>query len=276
MWQSFTAGQNAFLVKVEAHGGGQVQTGTLEIYVGEGTAGELLHQQTYTTSSAVNWKSISLTNPVQLIEGQQYTIRFTNYNWDFSNDPYAGGVCNWNATLDYAFKTYIVTSVEDNTTLAIGNGRVGIGTNTPREKLEVVGNICHTGSIGACSDKRYKTDFQTIANPLEKIQQLNGLYYNWKQSEFPDKQFTDERQLGVIAQEVEVFFPEIVMTDDEGYKSVDYSKLTPVLLEAIKEQQTIIQNMEAKMHAMEAGLLSKLAALESKMDSGHASLNADE
>lgn len=121
-----------------------------------------------------------------------------------------------------------------------GNGNVGIGTNNPTQRLHVVGNICYTGGIGACSDIRYKENFSSLENSLQKIRSLNGMYYHWKQDEFPDMHFTNERQLGFAAQEVEKLFPELVITDSKGYKSVDYGRLTPVLVEAIKEQQAMI------------------------------------
>ena len=52
---------------------------------------------------------------------------------------------------------------------------------------------------------------------------------------FKDKNFNDNKQVGLIAQEVEKIYPELVQTDNEGFKSIDYAKLTPILVEAIKE-----------------------------------------
>jgi hypothetical protein len=125
-----------------------------------------------------------------------------------------------------------------------GNGNVGIGTISPGQKLSVTGNICATGTIGACSDIRYKTNFSPLDNALHNILQLQGYYYFWKQDEFPDKEFSAKRQIGFTAQELEVLFPEIVQTDTEGYKSVDYSRMTPILVEAIKEQQKQIEALQ--------------------------------
>jgi len=118
-----------------------------------------------------------------------------------------------------------------------GNGNVGIGTSAPAQKLQVAGSICATGTIGSCSDIRYKQNFSPIAHSLSSLLTLNGFYYFWKKDEYPDMQFTDERQLGFSAQDVEKLFPEVVTTDASGYKSVDYGRLTPILVEAIKEQQ---------------------------------------
>lgn len=122
---------------------------------------------------------------------------------------------------------------------------VGIGTTSPTQKLYVAGNICATGSIGGCSDIRYKKDITPITNALSNVMQLRGVNYFLKTKEFPEKQFTNTRQIGIIAQEIEKIYPEVVLTDKDGYKSVDYSRLTPILLEAIKEQQKIIDNQQS-------------------------------
>ena len=109
----------------------------------------------------------------------------------------------------------------------------------------MAGNICATGSIGGCSDIRYKKDITPITNALSNVMQLRGVNYFLKTKEFPEKQFTNTRQIGIIAQEIEKIYPEVVLTDKDGYKSVDYSRLTPILLEAIKEQQKIIDNQQS-------------------------------
>ena len=127
------------------------------------------------------------------------------------------------------------------------NGNIGIGTTTPTEKLHVVGNICYTGTSATCSDRRYKKDIRPIKNSLAAINAIEGIYYKWKTNKFTDKAFSKNRQIGFIAQEVEKYFPEVVLTDDAGYKSVDYGRLTPVLFRAIKEQQEIIEQQAGQM-----------------------------
>ncbi len=112
--------------------------------------------------------------------------------------------------------------------------------------VDVSGAIC-ASAFNACSDIRYKTNFSSINNALQSVLSLNGIYYDWKTNEFPDKHFTNARQLGFSAQEIEKLFPEIVQTDAEGYKSVDYGKLTPVLVEAVKEQQSQIDELKKEI-----------------------------
>ncbi len=154
-------------------------------------------------------------------------------------------------------------------------GNVGIGVGAPTEKLHVfgnlrvAGNICYSGTIGACSDLRYKKNFSKIENPLNKVLSLNGLHYDWRVDEFKENNFTKDRQIGFIAQEIEKIFPEMVFTDEKGYKSVDYSRLTPVLVEAIKEQQKMINELKTNNQKLE----SNNQKLESRLDNLEAILN---
>jgi hypothetical protein len=131
-------------------------------------------------------------------------------------------------------------------------GSVGIGTQTPSANLAVVGNICYTGSIGGCSDARYKKEVAILSGSLDKLKQLRGVSYRWKKDEYPDQHFDDREHIGFIAQEIEKLYPEVVMTDSAGYKSVDYGRLTPVLVEAVKEQQKTIESLTARLEALEA------------------------
>ena len=116
-------------------------------------------------------------------------------------------------------------------------GNVGIGTETPSQKLHVIGNILATGTITP-SDIRYKINIQPLKGALSNLLQLNGVTYYLNSQEFPEWKFEDNLQYGLIAQEVEKVYPGIVKNiDQNGYKGVDYVKLIPVLIESIKEQQ---------------------------------------
>lgn len=125
-------------------------------------------------------------------------------------------------------------------------GNVGIGTTAPSERLHVIGNILASGTITP-SDRRFKTNINTLTGALPKLMQLRGVTYDMNE-EHKDKGLGEGTQIGVIAQEVEEVYPELVITNKEtGYKGVDYSKFTPVLIEAVKEQQTEIDELEAKL-----------------------------
>ncbi len=144
-------------------------------------------------------------------------------------------------------------------------GFVGVGTPTPGYRLSVngdlsvCGTIRYTGAVAVCSDIRYKTNIAAIPNALSDVLKIQGVNYFWKLKEFPEKQFSNEKQIGFIAQDLEKIYPELVLTDKEGYKSVDYPKLTPILVEAIKEQQRIINSQKAEIQ----NLNNKFEGLES-------------
>lgn len=118
-------------------------------------------------------------------------------------------------------------------------------------------NIYYTGALTNNSDQRFKTDIHPLAGALEKISALNPVRFKWNQSFFnaykiekPSKE-QSQVQVGLIAQEVEKVFPEVVQTAESGYKSIDYIKLTPLLLQGIKEQQKQIEDLKKRIEALE-------------------------
>jgi hypothetical protein len=95
-----------------------------------------------------------------------------------------------------------------------------------------------------------------ITGAIDKLDRLHGVSFNWRKDKYPKKEFYDKSQLGLIAQEVKEVFPELVMQDNDGYYSVDYAKLTPVLIEAIKEQQKQIETLSKRIDELEEAKLS--------------------
>ena len=144
------------------------------------------------------------------------------------------------------------TSSRTNALVVQKNGNVGLGI-TPTEKLHVAGNALFSGTVTAncgvlvCSDLRYKRNIIPVQSTLGNVLKLQSIYYYWDTQLYAAKGFNEDRQIGFAAQELETLFPEMVHTDEEGYKTVDYCKLTPVLVEALKEQQEIINTLQAKL-----------------------------
>ena len=129
--------------------------------------------------------------------------------------------------------------------------------NNSTYKLQVAGDIYSTTNIRAASgvyannvlltsDKRFKKNIVPLENSLSKILALDGVNYHWRKAEFPEKNFSESPQIGFIAQDVEKVFPELVQTDDKGFKSVNYVQLVPALVEAIKELSRKIGVLESK------------------------------
>jgi hypothetical protein len=109
--------------------------------------------------------------------------------------------------------------------------------------LYVNGNIWANGTTYA-SDARFKTDITPIGSPLQKLLQIEGVEYKMKSTEFVKNNFSDQRQMGLLAQNVEKIVPEAV-NELDGYKGVDYARLVPLLIESIKEQQKQIDELKA-------------------------------
>ncbi len=92
------------------------------------------------------------------------------------------------------------------------------------------------------SDSALKENLKPIQGAVERIQLIAGYTFTWKQDS------TNTQDIGVIAQEVEVVFPEAVTENPEqGTKLVYYYKLVPVLIEAIKEQQEVIEEQQKEI-----------------------------
>ncbi|HUT29124.1 MAG TPA: tail fiber domain-containing protein [Sedimentisphaerales bacterium] len=120
--------------------------------------------------------------------------------------------------------------------------------------LHVEGNITYTGSCSDVSDIRLKENITPLRNAVEKVSCLKGIYFNNK------GESSDNREVGVIAQDVEKVLPELVSTNKQGYKSVDYTKLTPVLIEAVKELKAENESLKQRLEALEKTLQQLQAA----------------
>ena len=158
----------------------------------------------------------------------------------------------------------------DTNMVVLNTGNIGIGTTSPSAKLEVCGNTRIVGQIAAnssnlsagltcSSDKRLKKDISSIANPLAIIQKIEGKTYYWKSEKYQNRGYDNKKQFGFIAQQIEEVLPELVVTQDDGFKSVDYIKVIPILTEALKdlsaiseEQQQIIESQNSKIAQLES------------------------
>ena len=118
-----------------------------------------------------------------------------------------------------------------------GNWYVRDGTTT-RFTFDDAGHFAATGNINSASDARIKENVETLEGSLDKVKQLRGVEYDRIDSEEKYHQF------GVIAQEVEKIYPDMVSEGEDGMKTMSYTQLIPVLIEAIKEQQQQIDDLK--------------------------------
>jgi Chaperone of endosialidase len=124
-----------------------------------------------------------------------------------------------------------------------------INGTSSKELLRITGNgnVTAAGVINFSSDIRLKKDIVAIENVIPKLALLRGYNYNWI-----DLTSSNKRQIGLLAQEVEKVYPELVETDDKGYKSVNYIGLIPVLLEGIKDLQVQLDAKNADINQLKS------------------------
>ena len=136
-----------------------------------------------------------------------------------------------------------------------GTNRGFVFQNSGTEKAQIDGggNIFAVGDITAfVSDERLKTRVDTIDNAVEKVCSLNGFIYKFNDTAKALGYDTEKRQVGLSAQEVEKVLPEVIKPApvDNTYKTLDYAKIVPLLVEAIKEQQGQIEDLQKKLEEM--------------------------
>jgi len=124
---------------------------------------------------------------------------------------------------------------------------IGVGTTPAGNEgdIRAIGNITAYYS----SDKTLKENVVNIPNALEKVQQINGVEFDWtdqyiNQSGGIDNFFTRKHDIGVIAQEIEQVLPEIVITRDDGTKAVKYDRIVALLIEAVKDLKAQVDSLK--------------------------------
>ena len=143
-----------------------------------------------------------------------------------SNDSFA--IVSTDSLANYSSETYDTLAFRVET-----NGDTTIGGN-----LQVVGDVTAFHS----SDENLKSNIELISKPIDKIKQIKGVSFDWN-----EKSNNTGHDIGVIAQDIEKVLPEIVATRDNGYKAVRYEKIVALLIEAVKDQQSQIDELKAKL-----------------------------
>lgn len=121
------------------------------------------------------------------------------------------------------------------------SGNLGVAVSNPDVRVVISGN-CKATRFIETSDARLKENVAPLDASLKKVTMLRGVTYNLVND--PEGATTPREEIGLIAQEVEKVLPAVVQTDLEGYKSIEYTRLISVLIEAIKEQQREISKLK--------------------------------
>ena len=127
-----------------------------------------------------------------------------------------------------------------------GTRTITIGKNASDTTMKLNGSITATGEIGSTSDVRLKKDIVDLSGALDKVNKLHGVTFKWK----ADPKERDV--IGFIAQEVEEVVPELIREDDRGYLTVNYLGSTALLVEAVKEQQKMIEQLQYEVANLKA------------------------
>jgi len=162
-----------------------------------------------------------------------FTISSTDTNTD-TNTTYTAGT---NVAID---GSNVISSTDTNTTYTAGNGLTLTGTEFTMSG-SYTGDFTATGDVTAYSDQRLKRNVETITNAVDVVNCLRGVNF----------EKDGRHSTGVIAQEIEEFFPEVVHTDADGMKSVAYGNISGLLIEAIKEQQKTIEDMKKHIYDLQ-------------------------
>ena len=154
--------------------------------------------------------------------------------------------------------------------VVLSSGNVGIGTTTPTDHLQVVGDLRISGLARKpdgggwtfASDARLKQNVEAVGDALDLLLQLRGVRFEWKE---PDQMANlTGSQFGLIAQEVEKVFPEWVTTDRDGYRELTMRGFEALVIEALRELKNEIEDLKSNLTA------SKPSVTQSKSQSRRA------
>jgi hypothetical protein len=164
-------------------------------------------------------------------------------------------VCNTNGTTFYANLSNCESITADyNGTYT----QTRLACLTPAVSATITVATGVVGTFASCSfsDFRLKQGIQTLSGTLEKVVQFKAVEFDWNENIDPSdfeyyKMNNKLHSLGLIAQDIKNYFPEVVKIDNRGYYYIEYPKLNAVLVEAIKEQQLLIENINEKIIELE-------------------------
>lgn len=188
---------------------------------------------------------------------------------------------NWTASANGTRMAFHTTA--DGTTSMLermritNGGQVAIGRTFAAQLLDVDGNVrIGTGTTGCLedrdgtvltgtcsSDARLKRDIASFPSMLDQVSRLRPVTYFWRADEFPERHFGSTQSFGLIAQEVEALIPDMVTTDAQGYKAVNYSKLPLLTLQAVKELVAENDTLKAQLRDQQGDVATLRAELAS-------------
>jgi hypothetical protein len=128
---------------------------------------------------------------------------------------------------------------------------VSIGTDSMPEVLTVMGNGWFSGDVYTLTLTKVKKNITPIDNALELVSRMNGYFYDCRTDEYPSLRMPEKRQIGFLAEEVKEVVPEIVGENDYGLTGVDYSRISALLVEAVKELKVENEELRKRIEQLE-------------------------
>ena len=205
------------------------------------------------------------------------TSSLTVNTLDFSSDGNVNGLETYSPTSKPPSNSTAAVSIQTLNNYLSGNDNVEGIINPPDSNLNMTGTVSNsspftgevtisvkdnpvfngdviaTGGVTATtfntsSDERLKTNISPLSNSLENVNKLQGVSYNWIDPNKPQ-----DKQIGLIAQEVEKVYPEFVHTgtDEDKTKSVKYSQMVSVLIESIKDLTNEVSSLKSRITELE-------------------------
>jgi hypothetical protein len=186
----------------------------------------------------------------------------------FSNDTTCSGAGRyaWTSTDPIFIIGNGTYTSRSNAFTVLKNGNTGIGNVSPTQMLDVNGNarfravgsgtyasslaITSDGTLTtSTSDINMKKNIEPICSALQKVLDMNGVYFSWRNDNL------NNRRVGFIAQEMEKVLPEVVFTNPvDGLKGINYPEITAVLAQAVKEQQQQIESTKQENQQLRSEL----------------------
>ena len=205
---------------LDVNGDVRIRGGIYDVNNVVGSASSVL---TANGSGGWSWQSVTSTGA---IAGINVTQDDTGIRY-----PLLAAGTNATTTAQYVDATALVYNTLTNS--------LGIGSLTPTSRLDIIGDVRVSGIVTATdfdsrSDRNLKTNIEVIPNPIEKVLQISGVNFNWKEN--------GKASMGVIAQEIEIVLPELVSNTDP--KTVNYNGLIGLLIECVKDQQKQIDELK--------------------------------
>jgi len=203
-------------------------------------------------------------NPEIILGGTADTA--TGDNGILSSDP------NYSSS-DIFLRSYDAVVIQlDYDNNEIGQFEIKNGAGTEVFEVTEAGNVSVNGTIVHASDRRLKKDIEDLQYGLTEILQLQPKAYNWKNRD------QNYKSLGLIAQEVQPIIKEIVSEKDNKEKTlgISYVELIPILINAIKEQQEIIDNQDSEIKSLQSSVIGQQSEFDNRLKKIETLLNTSQ